>query len=144
MKIPVHCLSANTRTRRLLKSVVRMQLKAIVCSSKSSGRVRGYNCSGESERSPHRRSRSPVGPSLGVSERRHNSSFRLTRRRRRSDQERRRRRRDLLLRRSIGRPDVARARRQMRDGSDTALTDRPSIQWFGDFKPSRHPCLVAT
>ena len=48
----------DTEARRLLKSVLRMQLKAIVCSSKSSGRDRGYNCSGERERSPHRRSRS--------------------------------------------------------------------------------------
>ena len=117
----------DTEAWRLLKSVLRMQLKAIVCSSKSSGRDRGYNCSGEISSSSVAVA---FGLSLGVSERRHNSSFRLTRRR--FDQERLRRRR----RRSIGRPDVARARRQMRDGSDTALTDRPPIQWFGDSKDS--------
>ena len=44
------CQHEDTETRRLLKSVLRMQLKAIVCSSKSSGRDRGYNCSGERER----------------------------------------------------------------------------------------------
>ena len=53
----------DTEARRLLKSVLRMQLKAIVCSSKSSGRDRGYNCSGE--RSPHRRSRSRSVSLLG-------------------------------------------------------------------------------
>ena len=68
----------DTEARRLLKSVLRMQLKAIVCSSKSSGRDRGYNCSGEREISS---SSVAFGLSLGVSERRHNSSFRLTRRR---------------------------------------------------------------
>ena len=81
---------------------------------------------GLSSFSSHRRSR----PFL-VSERRHNSSFRLTR---------------LPIQRAARPPpinrsprrrqspsDGRRGGRQMRDGSDTALTDRPPDQWFRDF-----------